>query len=135
MDRLRRAAWSRRHLSLLATAFPAWLITPVDVHAGKARKRRRKKRCRRFAQACQPGGKRKCCKTLACEPNLNLGGNRCCRKEAQACAAASECCSGFCLDDRCQPGECREVGAPCDQVIPCCSGVCDAIDHCGPPLT
>lgn len=133
MESSRFDTWSRRRVGLAAGGLAAWLAGLVGVQDALAKKKR-KKRCKARGRGCNPGGKRKCCNGLRCAPDTDLGGNRCCRKEGHACAAESECCSGFCLDDRCQPAECREIGNPCDIVIPCCSGNCGANDHCEAPL-
>lgn len=128
MNGSRFHAWTRRRFGVVAGGL-AWLGALVGVQDAAGRE---KKRCKAFSQRCKPGGKRTCCKGLRCAPKTDPERSRCCRKNGRVCSLASECCSGFCLDDRCRPGACREIGAPCDAVIPCCSGNCGEFDHCDP---
>jgi hypothetical protein len=136
MDGSRFEVWTRRRFGLAAAGIAAVFSGPVGPEAAAARKRKKKKkRCTKLGRVCRPSGKRKCCKNLKCRLVQNDVGMafHCCKNVGAICGSPGDCCSGFCLDDRCQPGDCREIDAPCAGV-PCCSGNCGADDHCDPPL-
>jgi hypothetical protein len=129
MDGSRFDAWTRRHFGLAAGGLAAslmWLAAFADTDA-KKKKKKKKKKCKKLGTGCTPGGKRKCCKkqNLICAPIPGLGGNRCCRDVGQTCTFSTDCCSTFCLDDRCQPSFCKELGQFCDMDEQCCSDFCE----------
>ncbi len=61
--------------------------------------KRRKKRCKKLGQPCNPGGKRKCCKG-SCLPPLVGGGPSTCTEVCQPDCAGKSCgddgCGGSC---------------------------------------
>lgn len=125
MDGVRFDAWTRRRFGMAAAGL-ATLLSPLAAR-DIAAKKKRKKRCLKLGRVCEPGGKRKCCKKLKCRLTLNNVGfsHHCCKTVGATCASFQDCCSGFCLDDRCQPDFCKEVGGICDQDADCCSNNCN----------
>jgi hypothetical protein len=125
MDGSRFDAWTRRRFGLVAGGLAAMLVGAIGPQVAKAKKKGKGKRCKRLSAGCNPNGNLKCCGNLKCRPVPALGGNHCCRAVlGTPCVAPTECCSGFCLDDQCQPAFCKEIGQPCVTGPECCSGVC-----------
>lgn len=96
MDGSRFKVWTRRRFGVAAggvLALALELRDPVEIAAGKG-KRRRRKRCKKLNHPCQPGNtKRNCCNTLICGPLHGIPGHRCCKGEGASCSAGSdECC-------------------------------------------
>jgi hypothetical protein len=132
MDGSQFDAWTRRRFGVAAGGLTAALLGFLSLDEAEAknkgrrrrRRRRKNKECKVLGSGCNPTGKKKCCEGLSCEPPTT-GGNRCCLVDAQPCANADDCCSGFCLDDECQPASCKELGQACTASAQCCSGACD----------
>ena len=137
MDGSRFDAWTRRGFGLAGGGLALTLLglaRTEDVEAKKGKKGKKPKRCKKVGTGCNPGSKRKCCKGAACQQVPSLGGNRCClTTDGAPCISPSNCCSGFCLDDQCQPAFCKEITQPCLTNEECCSKNCIA-NSCGPEL-
>ncbi|MGH2617354.1 MAG: hypothetical protein ACRDJC_19145 [Thermomicrobiales bacterium] len=132
MDGSRFDAWTRRRFGLAAAGLAPllpWLAGP-EVAAAKKNKKKKKRRCTKLGRECKPGGKRKCCQKLKCRLVQNVVGFafHCCKDVGAQCGLDGECCSGFCLDDRCQPTFCKEIGQFCNSDENCCSNNCDVGD-------
>lgn len=135
MDGSRFDAWTRRRFGVLAAAggFAGSLIALIHEDAETTKRRKRKKRCTKQGKGCKPGGKRKCCQNLRCRETINgVVAYHCCRDIGGSCSSPGDCCSGFCLDDQCQPALCKEIGDPCNADDLCCSNNCFQFD-CAPP--
>jgi hypothetical protein len=133
MDGSRFDDWTRRRFGLAAGGVVAALLglNALDVEAKKKKKKkkkkRKKKRCRKLAQVCTQGGKKKCCSGQLCGHSLfsNVG-DRCCLPGGATCTAATatDCCTTSCgADNRCF---CKGPGQPCNSNSQCCSNVCTA---------
>jgi hypothetical protein len=131
MDGMEFDAWTRRRFGVAAGGLAASLLAlagAIDTDAGKRkrkRRRKRKKRCKPLGAGCKQNGKKRCCKTLACEE----GANRCCRKLRAICANEAECCGNLeCSAIAGLSGKrcCVAFGSPCTTSDDCCDGrVCN----------
>jgi hypothetical protein len=137
MDGSQFDAWTRRRFGLAAGGLSAALLGVVGLDGTEAKKKhkhKKKKKCKKLGVGCNPTGKKKrCCKNLLCEPALMIGGNRCCLTDGLPCTNLEDCCSGFCLDDECQPTSCKEIGQACATDEQCCSNNCNIV--CEVPVT
>jgi hypothetical protein len=94
-------SWTRRRFGLAAGGALAALTRLASPEAADAKKTKTKKRCRKVGQVCRQSGKRKrCCSGRLCE-RFDGQNFRCCKPLDQPCSAGGECCSGYCIVDRC----------------------------------
>lgn len=129
MNDSRFDTWTRRRFGIAAGGMTAALLNlpgGTSVEAGKSkRKRRRKKRCKPLGAGCAQNGKKRCCKTLACEE----GSNRCCRKLRAICGGGDECCGGLqcsAISELSGSRCCVAANQPCTSDKDCCDGrVCN----------
>jgi hypothetical protein len=134
MDGSQFDAWTRRRFGIAGGFLAASLLGAGDLTVGKAKKKGRK-RCKRLAQGCKPGGnKKRCCQGLRCDVAADATARRCCRETQAPCASDSECCQDHRCDEiftgsgnRC----CVNSSAPCQVDDDCCglficlNGFCD----------
>jgi hypothetical protein len=134
MDDSRFDVWTRRRFGLAMGGGIASLLglSALDDARARKNKRKRKKRCKKLKQGCNPGGvKKSCCKgrDLACAEFPNLSGNRCCRKARGSCQDAEDCCGDLSCEGipglagaRC----CGSNGMACSTTQRCCGAfACD----------
>lgn len=133
MDGSRFDAWTRRRVGLAAGGLTVGLLGLTGLAETEAKKKHKKK-CKKLGIGCNTTGKKqRCCADLLCEPSTTVGGNRCCLDDGKACSNTNDCCSGFCLDSRCQPNLCKTLGQACSANPQCCSGNCSGF-QCAVPV-
>ena len=130
MDGTRFDAWTRRRVGLAAGGMTVALL---GIAGGDAEAKKKKRRCKKLGDQCKPSGKKKrCCKQLSCELELNNAGLlRCCGKPGLTCGSGPECCSTICQNEQCF---CKGLGQPCGIDQHCCSRNCDNTSHCAEPI-
>ena len=130
MDGSRFDAWTRRRVGLVIGGGAVSLLGPRGRDGAAAKNTKRKRRCRRVQQTCRPGHRRKrCCNTLRCEEDPEVGGNRCCRPLRGFCAEEGDCCgtatidcaeiAGLGTETRC----CGDVDHDCTDSNDCCGNL------------
>jgi hypothetical protein len=126
MDGPRFDTWTRRRFGLASGGALAAVLAPAVSSDADARKKK-KKRCRKLLQSCEPQGKANaCCRGLGCDPVSGETGLHCCLGRQERCSSPAECCGGVSCGltegltgDRC----CGPVGAFCSVDADCCSGL------------
>lgn len=124
MDGLRFDALTRRGFGVATGGFVATL---AGLTAPEPAARKKKKRCKKLSQRCQPGNKSKrCCKNLGCDVGFGGGPKTCCLRRQAVCEFESQCCgdenlgcftiAGLDQQDRC----CGSTGASCSSTDDCC---------------
>jgi hypothetical protein len=71
-------------------------LAGLAIENSEARKKR-KKRCKKLGQICQPGGKRKCCQGTLCQLREGNNAPDCCLPLNAGCNEAQDCCEGGCI--------------------------------------
>ena len=103
MDESRFDAWTRRRIGLAAALLG--VVHTGSTWATKNRKKKRK-RCKRFGEGCNPGGKRKCCGALRCDLPNGSSSFSCCKELGALCSEHEDCCQigndVFCSEGICQ---------------------------------